>query len=710
MKNRYFFQVILFLFLFAKVGKSQNNDLTKIKYTFNTSDSIFTKPYVDIDTWRENPIRHRYIHGGFEGTETRFSFYFPEKEKYQGHFFQYITPIPDSENLSQKAATKESDKISFSIGSGAYFVETNGGGKLDFSNPMGSDPTIKAYRANAACAQFSREVAKKIYGASRPFGYAFGGSGGSLRTLGSIENTSGVWDGAVPYVMPTPASIPNSFTSGMLANRLLKAKLPELVDALQVGSNKSVYDVLEVQEQKDAYNEISAIGFPPGAWKVTEGSGLGAFALILPGIIAMDPSYFTDFWTKPGYEGYDPPASLKKARVQLSSRIEKIITAKEAMSMGLNYDPFNDEARGLADNAWKALIQNEVSEGTPVAVRLDKLPEDKSNAYDLSVESGESKGQRLNMQRMDNNILIFSIGSNDAINKLKIGDELRFDNSNILAVQYYHRHQVPGNEYYAYDQYRNEKGEPKYPQRPMLLGPIFSAAASGSIPTGKFKGKMIIIQNMHDGGAFPWHADWYRSRAKEYLGTEADKNLRIWFTDHANHGDYPFQPDPTHDIVYLGVLQQALQDLSAWVEKGIEPPLNTDYKINNGQVVLPENAKQRRGIQPVAMVKANGKVRAEIKAGESVTLEAIIEVPQNAGKIVSAAWNFEGGKEFIDVININGYYTNSSGDKAKIKTTYTFKKTGIFFPTVLVASQREGDLKTPFTRIQNLGSARVIVK
>jgi hypothetical protein len=38
---------------------------------------------------------------GFKGTDTRFSFYFPSKEKYEGHFFQYITPVPDNENLSQ---------------------------------------------------------------------------------------------------------------------------------------------------------------------------------------------------------------------------------------------------------------------------------------------------------------------------------------------------------------------------------------------------------------------------------------------------------------------------------------------------------------------------------------------------------------------------------------------------------------------------------
>lgn len=65
---------------------------------FTTKDTLFQAPYVDVDEWRDKPVRHRYVHGGFKGTDTRFSFYFPEKTKYEGRFFQYITPVPDNEN------------------------------------------------------------------------------------------------------------------------------------------------------------------------------------------------------------------------------------------------------------------------------------------------------------------------------------------------------------------------------------------------------------------------------------------------------------------------------------------------------------------------------------------------------------------------------------------------------------------------------------
>jgi len=138
-------------------------------------DPLFTQPYIDLDEWRSTPVRHRYVHGGFKGTDTRFSFYLPSKDYYQGRFFQYVTPVPDSETLSQSAEGEE-DKIGFSISSGAYFIETNGGGAASTGAPgSGVDATIAAYRANAASAQYSRIVAIQMYGGNRPYGHAFGG-------------------------------------------------------------------------------------------------------------------------------------------------------------------------------------------------------------------------------------------------------------------------------------------------------------------------------------------------------------------------------------------------------------------------------------------------------------------------------------------------------------------------------------------------------
>src|SRR5438128_2525986 len=154
-------------------------------------DTSFARPYVAVDEWRDAPVRHRYIHGGFKGTETRFSFYFPPRDRYLGRFFQHITPIPVNENLAQQGSGAW-DPIGFSIESGGYFVETNGGGMSTLA--PGSDPAIGGYRANAAAARYSRVVAAERYGPHRTCGYAFGGSGGGYKTIAGFENTD-AWDG-----------------------------------------------------------------------------------------------------------------------------------------------------------------------------------------------------------------------------------------------------------------------------------------------------------------------------------------------------------------------------------------------------------------------------------------------------------------------------------------------------------------------------------
>ena len=59
---------------------------------FAIEDTLFSEPYTDIDEWRDQPVRHRYVHGGFKGTETRFSFYFPPKEQYEGRFGAILGP------------------------------------------------------------------------------------------------------------------------------------------------------------------------------------------------------------------------------------------------------------------------------------------------------------------------------------------------------------------------------------------------------------------------------------------------------------------------------------------------------------------------------------------------------------------------------------------------------------------------------------------
>jgi hypothetical protein len=125
-------------------------------------------------------------------------------------------------------------------------------------------------------------------------------------------------------------------------------------------------------------------------------------------------------------------------------------------------------------------------------------------------------------------------------------------------------------------------------------------------------------------------------------------------------------------------------------------------------VVLPETAAVRKGIQPVVGVKANGGVMAEVKVGEYIEFTGVIEVPVSTGTIVSAEWDFEGAGDYPVVENFGD--TNSSFSRLTLKTTYAFSKPGTYFPALRASSQRQGDFKTRFARIYNLGRMQVIVK
>jgi hypothetical protein len=124
------------------------------------------------------PVAHRYVHGGFKGTDARFSFYFPPADRYEKRFFHNTYPLATSSDIAPFpiAFDVATGNLGFTIASGAYYVQTNLGG-ADRAPP--ADPAIAAYRVNAAAAKYSRIVAAELYGDHRPYGYLFGGSGGS---------------------------------------------------------------------------------------------------------------------------------------------------------------------------------------------------------------------------------------------------------------------------------------------------------------------------------------------------------------------------------------------------------------------------------------------------------------------------------------------------------------------------------------------------
>ena len=218
--------------------------------TADCVDPRFNDPYVDIDEQRTTPVPHRYVHGGFKGTDARFSFYFPPREQFQGRFFQNTHQLLTSENGPP-------GNIGFAVASGAYYVQTNIGGVERATTTEQAvfgklDPSAGGYRVNAEAAKFSRVKAAEIYGNRRIYGYLYGGSGGAFQTISSAENTIGVWDGFVSYVMGSPNAIPGVFTVRIHALRVLRDKFPAIMDAIDPGGSGNPYAGLNDEERGGA--------------------------------------------------------------------------------------------------------------------------------------------------------------------------------------------------------------------------------------------------------------------------------------------------------------------------------------------------------------------------------------------------------------------------------------------------------------------------
>jgi hypothetical protein len=637
--------------------------------TADCIDPRFNQPYVDIDEQRTTPVSHRYVHGGFTGTDARFSFYFPPPERYQRRFFQTTHQLLTSENTMP-------GNIGFAVASGAYFVQTNLGGVERATTTEQAvfgklDPTIGGYRVNAEAAKFSRVMAAKIYGDHRPYGYLYGGSGGAFQTIGSAENSIGVWDGFVPYVMGSPNAIPGVFTVRIHALRVLRARnrFPAIMDAIDPGGSGNPYADLN-EEERAALEEVTRLGFPPrGWWNHATLSG-GPLALVAGYVPYLDPTYVNDFWTKPGYLGTDPTSSVAAARIQHEAIVLNVIT------------------------------------GPRRQLQLSSVPTGDLNGADLVITSGAAAGKSVPLGSVIGDTVAFGFGANPEVtNSIQSGDKVRIDNSWYLALQTYHRHQLPTPDLYGWNQFRQPDGTPIYPQRDILIGPISAVNGAGSLQNGRINGKMIAVEALMDIDALPWQADWYRTKAKEALGSRLDDNFRLWFIDHTQHTPPAGSAAEARTVSYQGVLEQALRDLSAWVEKGVRPPTNTRYTVVQSQVQVPAHAAQRGGIQPVVKLKANGLERAQVGVGQSVTFLAQISVPPNTGKVVAAEWDFLGAGDYPVAGKIATLQPSVT-----VKATYSYSKPGTYFAVLRATSQREGDSQTPYARVHNLARVRVVVK
>ena len=290
---------------------------------------------------------------------------------------------------------------------------------------------------------------------------------------------------------PTTMSLPCNLTLQGHAVRVLRDKFATIVDALEPGGSGDMYEGFNAEE-RELLAEVTRMGFPPRAWFSHQRIALaytGILSMFLDNMMKCDPEYFTDFWTVPGYLGANPPESLLRDRVEQKAVISEVIKTKDADSLGTMVSM----PSRLAD-----------SEGElPAVVNFEKMPEGHLQGNTMTLTSGVVAGQVLYISGVVNDLVKVGFGGDNfkALANMQAGDEVVIDNGPYLAVQTFHRHQVPSSDFTAWDQFK-VAGKSICPQRSVLLGPRFDLYGMGANQTGRFAGKMIVVQNLMDDGMY----------------------------------------------------------------------------------------------------------------------------------------------------------------------------------------------------------------
>jgi PKD domain len=554
-----------------------------------------------------------------------------------------------------------------------------------------------------------------VYGSPPHHSYVYGGSGGGRRSPLCIENAPGVWDGCLPSASGgeigehgNTKRIKTGSTMGFgtLFNvqRLLGYQsILALADRMAPGGNGDPFEGLTTH-QREELALLYRQGFPRGnEFMISQPMGqIWLWASLADALLADDPSYFEDFWTKPGYVGHDHPAYVQPDLIDQVCTVTRLLSARELNELPEFAGPEHHTMRVLSAIMGTGADAYDF----PFAIEVQGLSGGYGLGTGVEVVSGKAAGRQLYATGVVGNVFACD-GTGDA-NVLRFadvlpGDEVRINNRNFLAYGYYARHHLIDDP--QFDSLLVD-GKPIYPQHDV---PDWSPFM-GTCYSGQYQGKVMWIHSTHDSSVWPaWGTAYHRAVLGAQGPDGAANNFRIRWNEYAEHATHEMVPPEPHRASATRFIsgsagEQSMWDLVNWVEKGIEP-LGTNYRYEDGRVTLPPTAAERGGIQPIANVTANGAVRADVAIGEAVNLEVHAEVHPRAGTIVRISWDFDGSGTFpYQQPDIDG----SSSDVVR-EITHTYDRAGVYFVTARVESHRDGDIHAERCLIETLGQARVVV-
>jgi hypothetical protein len=495
-----------------------------------------------------------------------------------------------------------------------------------------------------------------------------------------------------------------SFASMFNCQRILGDKIADIADAMAPGGHGDPFVGLDTH-QRDELAMLYRLGFPRGdEYMISQPLGqMWLWTSMAESLEEQDPSYFENFWTKPGYIGHDHPEFVAADVLDARATVSRVLTGRDILDDPRFAEPRHQNFRFLVS------VFSSLGDGMdlPMAVELEGIDRGYRLGARVMPVTGAAKGRKLYCASHAGNVL-YCDGEGEA-NLLRFrdvlpGDEVHVDNRKFLAYHYFARHHLMDD--MQFDALRVD-GVPIYPQHPVpVQSPLMGVGYSGL-----YRGKLIWVHHTKDSSLWPPQGVIYRDAVVRAQGEEgARERFRLRWIENAEHGpsmmvpSLPNRASNTWLIDYMPYIEQSIADLIAWVEDGVEP-VDTAFEWIDNKVILSPDATERRGIQAVVAVTANGAERAEVGVGEPVTLELRAAVPPGAGTIVEADWDFDG----TGVFPFRHSEVDGTAASVTLSTTHAFERPGEYFVTGRVHSHRDGKVDAPSCRIPNLAQARVVV-
>ena len=548
----------------------------------------FGEPYVDVDEWRDSPVRHRYVHGGLRRHRDP------------------VLVLPAAGGAVRGAVLP-----AHHAGARQRAPRPVGGGRAGQDRLLDRQRRLlrrdERRRSLGQPGLVGRPHHRRLPGERRGRAALPGGRGRDVRRAPTVrvrvrrqrrrlphDRRGREHDRRVGRRSSRTSSArrwrsrtcsPSACTrSGSCAHRF-----DQIVDAVEPGGSGDPYEGLDAEE-RDALPEVTRMGFPPRSWFGYRTMGMHAFPVLYQGVSMADPAYFEDFWTEPGYLGQAaaalPAAGQRAAPVRGGGDDQRTRRPRSSASTWAA-NPVRPAAASTPPGAGP-------TDGRPSPSRCVSRPR---TGVDVEgggpdVVSGAAAGRQLGALRVVGDIVVLGPGDRRGQGAAAGGRRGRGRQPRLPRRADLPPPPGPGaGATPPGTSSATPDGTPIYPQRPLLLGPLFAAAAAGTVQTGAFEGKMIVVESLLDREALPWQADWYRSQVQEHLGRRDRRPLPalVHRQRPARRRRGPGGPDP-HRQLPRRAAPGAPRRERAGSRRASPRRRAPRYEVVDGQVVVPAEA------------------------------------------------------------------------------------------------------------------------